>query len=71
MLAAVRQVKKPCLVYKLLAAGRKCGSLKQVREAFEAAYKGMKPIDAAIVGLYPRFSDQITEDTRMVREILG
>jgi hypothetical protein len=71
MCASVRKVKKPCLVYKVLAAGRKCGSPKEVHESLEFAYKNIKPKDAAIVGLYPRYSDQITEDTRMVREILA
>jgi len=71
MCAAVRAVKKPCLVYKILAAGRKCGSAREVRESFEFAYKNIKPTDAAIVGIYPRFSDQITEDTRLVRELLA
>jgi hypothetical protein len=71
MCAVVRAVKKPCLVYKILAAGRKCGSAREVREAFEFAYKNIKPVDAAIVGLYPRYSDQISDDTRMVREVLA
>lgn len=71
MLKAVRYVKKPCLVYKLLAAGRRCGSSREVRAAFEFAYQNMKPLDAAIVGIYPRYSDQVAEDTRFVREILA
>jgi hypothetical protein len=71
MCTAVRQVKKPCLVYKVLAAGRKCGSPKEVRDALEFAFMNVKPSDGLIVGLYPRYSDQISEDTGMVREILG
>ncbi len=71
MCKAVRQVKKPCLVYKILAAGRRCNSPREVRNAFEFAYKNIKPGDAAIVGLYPRFSDQVAEDTKLVREILA
>jgi len=58
------------LVYKLLAAGRKCGSPGEIRQAFEFAYQNIKPIDAAIVGMYPRYSDQISENTRVVSEIL-
>lgn len=69
MCKAVRQVGKPCLVYKVLAAGRRCGSAKEVRQAFEFAFHNIKPTDAAIIGLYPRYSDQIREDVRMVREI--
>jgi hypothetical protein len=71
MCAAVRRVRKPCLVYKLLAAGRQCGSPGEIRQAFEFAYQNIKPTDAAIVGMYPRYSDQISENTRLVREIAG
>jgi hypothetical protein len=71
MAAAVRKADKPALVYKVLAAGRKCGSEEQKRKAIEWAYKNIKPIDATIIGLYPRYSDQVTETTKMVREILA
>jgi hypothetical protein len=70
MCRIVRQVRKLCLVYKLLAAGRKCGSPGEVRQAFEFAYQKIKPIDAAIVGMYQRYSDQISENTRLVSSIL-
>ena len=43
----------------------------EIRSAFEIAYKNIKPTDACIVGLYPRYSDQISEDTRIVRNILA
>jgi hypothetical protein len=70
MCKVVRQVRKPCLVYKVLAAGRKCGSPGEVRQAFEFAYENIKPVDAAVVGMYPRYSDQRGENTRLVREIV-
>ncbi len=71
MCKVVRQVRKPCLVYKLLAAGRKCRSRQEVRQCFEFAFRNIKPIDAAIVGIYPRYSDQIVENVRVVREVLS
>lgn len=71
MAAAVRKVDKPTLVYKVLAAGRKCGSEAQKRQAIAWAYKNIKPTDATIIGLFPRFSDQVTETAQMVREILS
>jgi hypothetical protein len=71
MAEAVRQAKKPALVYKVLAAGRKCQSEEQKREAIAWAYKNIKPIDAAIIGLYPRYSDQVTETVKMVHEALA
>ena len=71
MAAAVRKVDKPTLVYKVLAAGRKCRSEEQKRQAIEWAYKNIKPIDATIIGLFPKFSDQVTETAQMVREVLA
>ena len=71
MAAAVRQVDKPALVYKVLGAGRKCNSEEQKRKAIAWAYQNIKPIDATIIGLYPRYSDQVAETTQMVREALS
>lgn len=71
MAEAIRKVNKPTLVYKVLAAGRKCDSEEQKRQAIAWAYQNIKPTDATIIGLYPRYSDQVTETTRMVREILA
>lgn len=65
----IRQVKKTCLGFKILAAGRKCDSPEQVREAFEFALQNIKPTDAVIVGMFPKFSDQIAENAGIVREV--
>jgi len=71
MAEVVRKVDKPSLVYKVLAAGRKCNSEEQKSQAIAWAYKNIKPIDATIIGLYPRYSDQVTETVKMVREALS
>jgi len=71
MVEAVRKVNKPALVYKVLSAGRKCGSEEEKHKAIEWAFKNIKPTDATIIGLYPRYSDQVTETTKMVRDILA
>ena len=54
MCAVIRQVKQPCLAFKILGAGRRCASQETVREAFRFAFANIKPIDAVIVGMYPR-----------------
>ena len=71
MLATVRQAKKPCLAYKVLAAGRTVNSSQQIRERIAAALNGIKPTDAIILGIYQRYSDQIGQNAGFVREILG
>jgi hypothetical protein len=71
MLATVRQTKKPCLVYKVLSAGRTVNSPKQVKERMEVALEGIKPNDAMIIGMYQRYNDQIGQTAQFVREILA
>lgn len=68
MTAVVRQVKQPCLGFKILAAGRRCGSEDAVQAAFRYAFEHIKPTDGVIVGMYPRFFDEITANARYARE---
>jgi hypothetical protein len=69
MLKVVKATKKPCLVYKVLAAGRRIGSKAEVRESFKFALEKIKPGDAMIVGMYQQFGDQVGENAVMVREL--
>jgi len=71
MMQTIRKAKKPCLVYKVLAAGRSVNSPKEVKERMAVALDGIKPTDAVIIGLYQRFNDQIGQTAQFVREILG
>ena len=49
MTAVVRQVEKPCLGFKILAAGRSCWSKYSVEKAFQFAFENIKPTDGVIV----------------------
>jgi hypothetical protein len=69
MFRVVRSVQKPCLVYKVLAAGRRINSRSEVRACFQTALKEIKPTDAMIVGMYQQFSDQVGENAALVREL--
>jgi hypothetical protein len=71
MTAVVRQVKQPCLGFKILAAGRMCASQQTVREAFRFAFEHLKPIDGVIVGMYPRFFDEVHANAQYAREFGG
>ncbi|MBN1442269.1 MAG: hypothetical protein JXA90_06145, partial [Planctomycetes bacterium] len=71
MTAVMRQVEQPCLGFKILAAGRKCAGQDSVREAFRWAFREIKPSDGVIVGMYPRFFDEIAADARYTRELAG
>jgi len=71
MALAIRRVDKPTLVYKVLGAGRRCNSEEQKKQAIDWAFKNIKPVDATIIGLYPKFSDQVSETVQMVRQVLA
>lgn len=70
MCKMIRQTKKPCLAFKAFGAGRTINSPQAVETALRFAYENIKPTDAVIVGMYPRFSDQVAENAQIVRRIL-
>ncbi len=63
-----KQIDKPCLGFKILAGGRAPMYRGGVKEAFSFAFQNLKPTDAVIVGMYPKFSDEIREDANLTRE---
>jgi hypothetical protein len=69
MFKVIRAARKPCLVYKVFAAGRRIGSRREVRQCLETALANIKPTDALIVGMYQQFGDQVGENAAMVSEI--
>ena len=69
MFKVIQSTRKPCLAYKVLAAGRRVDSAGQVRQCFETAFKNIKPSDALIVGMYQQLSDQVGDNAAIVREI--
>ena len=71
MCRMIRQTKKPCLAFKLFGAGRTIATPQQVEAAFRFAFANIKPTDAVIVGMFPKYSDQVAENTAVVRKILA
>jgi hypothetical protein len=69
MFQAIRSVHKPCLVYKVLAAGRRVASPAEVRNCFKTALENVKPTDALIVGMYQELGDQVGQNAALVREL--
>ncbi len=66
MLKVISQVKKPCLVYKILAAGRRCETPQTLELAFKETFTSIKRTDAVIVGFFDKYSDQVAEDAALV-----
>jgi len=58
MTEVIRQSRKPCLGFKILAAGRLCWYPDSVEQAFQFAFRNIKATDGVIVGMYPRFEDE-------------
>ena len=65
---AIRQTSRTCLAFKILAAGRLCNRKGSVERAFKTTFEGIKPTDAVIVGMYPRYSDQVAENVAFTRK---
>jgi hypothetical protein len=68
MTEVARQVKQPCLGFKILAAGRMCDKQQKVEAAFKFAFEHLKPTDGVIVGMYPRYQDQIHQNAQFTRK---
>jgi hypothetical protein len=69
MFKVVQATRKPCLVFKVLAAGRRVGSPAEVRACFATALANIKSTDAMIVGMYQQFGDQVGDNAAAVREL--
>jgi hypothetical protein len=69
MFKTIQGAKKPCLVYKVLAAGRRVNTPAEVRRCFDEAFAQIKPTDAVLIGMYQQFGDQVAENAAIVREV--
>ena len=69
MFKLVQTTRRPCLVYKVLAAGRRVSTPAEVRACFATALANIKPTDALIVGMYQQFGDQVGANAALVREL--
>ncbi len=70
MTAVLRQVPKPCLGFKILAAGRNCADEQTLEATFRYAFDHLKPTDAVVVGMFPKYSNQVAQNAGLVRRIL-
>ena len=68
MYKVMRQTKKPCFAFKILAAGR-IGD-QQLDAAFQTAFESIKPIDGVFVGIFPRIKDEIRDNVERVNRVL-
>jgi hypothetical protein len=64
---AMRKTSRPCLAFKILAAGRLSEHQGWVEQAFRQTLEAIKPADGIIIGIYDRYSNQPAEDADFVR----
>jgi len=69
--AVARQTAKTCFLFKILAAGRRTESPQTIDSAFKTAFESIKPKDCVVVGMFPRFKDEVKENADRVRRILS
>jgi len=69
MFKVIQGARKPCLAYKVLAAGRCSDSSAQVQQSFETAFANIKPTDAIIVGMWQQHNDQVSENAALIRKL--
>ncbi len=63
----IREIRKPCIAYKIMGAGR-----IDARMAFEYAFENIKPTDIVNVGMYRGDNDEMVEENAaLVREVLA
>jgi hypothetical protein len=58
MLKVVKQCKKPCWVYKMLASGRLAQNESAIEERFKYILSNIKSTDTMVVGMWGRYSDE-------------
>jgi hypothetical protein len=68
MYKVIRQTRKPCFAFKILAAGRIADA--GIERAFRTAFASIKPIDGIYVGVFPRVKDEVRENVEIVHRIL-
>ena len=66
-----RKTSKTCILFKILAAGRLTASSEMLDKAFADAFVNIKPQDCVMVGMFPRFKDEVKENCDRARRILG
>jgi len=65
--AAIQQIEKPCIGYKIMGSGR-----IEARMAFQYAFEQIKPTDVVNVGMYRGDKDDMVEENvALVEETLG
>lgn len=70
MLERVRKTTKPCLIFKVYGASRNCATAESRLAALQLAFRYAKPSDAVVVGMFPKYQEQIRENCQLVKQAI-
>lgn len=68
MCRVIQQTEKMCLAFKILGASRLCATQQDVQAAFQFAFANIKAKDAVVVGMFPKYEDQISFNIQYTKE---
>jgi len=68
MLKRVRQTSRQCLIFKVYGASRLCKSRQQMLDALKLVFEDAKPNDAIVIGMFPKYKDEVTENAQLLFE---
>jgi hypothetical protein len=66
MLTRVQKTAKPCLIFKVYGATRHCDTPQRRQAAINLAFDYAKPTDAIVVGMFPKYTEQVEENALLV-----
>jgi hypothetical protein len=64
----MKQTKKPCFAFKIMAAGRI--DARGADQAFKTAFESIKLTDGVFIGMFPRIRDEVRENAERVHKLL-
>ena len=65
MCQVIKQVKKPCIAYKIYGAGRLCNDRNDLCSALKFANENIKQSDLILIGVFQKYKNQIKENVEI------
>jgi hypothetical protein len=77
MFPVIRQVQKPCIVFKIFAGGQLFYDHSEaeipglIETSMREVYRNIKPKDIVLIGAFQKYKNQIREDAEICAKVLG
>jgi len=71
MLSRVKRASKTCLIFKVYGATRQCATAASRQAAIDLAFQYAKPGDPVVIGMFPKYGEQVRENCRLVLQALA